>query len=84
MDIEESGNNFKRPLNKKKKGKKQSLQTRKSTNAKWYNNHLPHSIVDCTWLDNTEFNINLMIEKNNKLKEERKKKRSESKAHENE
>lgn len=82
MEVDETVDKFKRPLNKKKGRKKQSLQTRKSYNQKWYNNCLPHAISECTWLDNTEFNIKLMDEKNKKIKSERERKKLESKAFE--
>ena len=79
---ESAADSFKKPINKKKRGKKQSLQTRKSCNQKWYNNCLPHAISECTWVDNTDFNIKLLDEKNKKIKTEREKRRSESKANE--
>lgn len=62
---------FKKPFSKKKKKKKgfTPLYKRSSSNnsKKPYQTHLPHSIRDCTWIENTEDNINLLKIKNEEI-----------------
>ena len=62
---------FKKPLSKKKKKKKgfTPLYKRNASNnsKKPYQTHLPNSIRDCSWIENTEDNIILLKQKNEEI-----------------